>query len=37
MNYSVTAGGKRLRPLLMMMISDLFNLELKSILPLACG
>ncbi|CAF3640324.1 unnamed protein product [Rotaria sp. Silwood1] len=37
MNYSVTAGGKRLRPLLMMMVSDLYNLELKNVLPLACG
>ncbi|CAF4248226.1 unnamed protein product [Rotaria sp. Silwood2] len=37
MNYSVKAGGKRLRPLLMMMVSDLYNLELKNMLPLACG
>ncbi|CAF1509439.1 unnamed protein product, partial [Rotaria sp. Silwood1] len=37
MNYSVTAGGKRLRPLIMMMVSDLYNLELKNVLPLACG
>ncbi|CAF4783884.1 unnamed protein product, partial [Rotaria sp. Silwood2] len=37
MNYSVTAGGKRLRPLLMMMVSDLYNLDLKNMLPLACG
>jgi geranylgeranyl pyrophosphate synthase len=37
MNYSVTAGGKRLRPLMMLMVSDLYNLEIKNILPLACG
>jgi geranylgeranyl pyrophosphate synthase len=37
MNYSVTAGGKRLRPLMMMMVSDLYNIDLKNILPLACG
>ncbi len=37
MNYSVTAGGKRLRPLMMLMVSDLYNIELKNILPLACG
>ncbi|CAM4793168.1 unnamed protein product [Rotaria magnacalcarata] len=37
MNYSVTAGGKRLRPLLMMMVCDLYHIDLKNILPLACG
>jgi geranylgeranyl pyrophosphate synthase len=37
MNYSVTAGGKRIRPLLMMMVCDLYNLDLKNVLPLACG
>ena len=37
MNYSVKAGGKRLRPLLMMMASDLFKLDLNRILPLVCG
>lgn len=37
MNYSVKAGGKRLRPLMMLMVSDLYNIELKKVLPLACG
>ncbi|UJR14000.1 hypothetical protein I4U23_001000 [Adineta vaga] len=37
MNYSVTAGGKRLRPLLMLMVSDLYKLNIKNVLPLACG
>ncbi|CAF4288609.1 unnamed protein product [Rotaria magnacalcarata] len=37
MNYSVTAGGKRLRPLLMMMVCDLYHIDLKNVLPLACG
>jgi geranylgeranyl pyrophosphate synthase len=37
MNYSVTAGGKRLRPLIMLMVADLYKIEIKSILPLACG
>lgn len=35
MNYSVRAGGKRLRPLLMMMVSDLYSLDVKRTLPLA--
>ncbi|CAF4231921.1 unnamed protein product [Rotaria sp. Silwood2] len=37
MNYSVKAGGKRLRPLLMMMVCDLYNLESKNMIPLTCG
>lgn len=37
MNYSVTAGGKRLRPLMMMMVCDLYKLDIKKVLPLACG
>ncbi|CAF1298543.1 unnamed protein product, partial [Didymodactylos carnosus] len=34
-NYAVSAGGKRLRPLLLFMIADLYNLSLDSVLPLA--
>jgi geranylgeranyl pyrophosphate synthase len=37
MNYSVKAGGKRLRPLLMLMACDLYNINAKSVLPLVCG
>lgn len=37
MNYSVKAGGKRLRPLMMLMVADLYNIEQKMILPLACA
>jgi len=37
MNYSVTAGGKRLRPLMMLMVADQYQLSVKNILPLACG
>ena len=37
MNYSVKGGGKRLRPLMMLMVADLYNIELKNVLPLACG
>ena len=35
MNYSVKAGGKRLRPLLMMMASDLYGIDVKRMLPVA--
>jgi geranylgeranyl pyrophosphate synthase len=37
MNYSVKAGGKRLRPLLMLMACDLYQVEIKNVLPLVCG
>jgi geranylgeranyl pyrophosphate synthase len=37
MNYSVKAGGKRLRPLLILMVADLCNIELNRILPLVCA
>ncbi|CAF2775338.1 unnamed protein product [Rotaria sp. Silwood2] len=37
MNYSVKVGGKRLRPLLMLMVADLYEIELTRILPLTCG
>ncbi|CAM4921997.1 unnamed protein product [Rotaria socialis] len=37
MNYSVKIGGKRLRPLLMFMVADLYEIELNRILPLARG
>ncbi|CAF3904709.1 unnamed protein product [Rotaria sp. Silwood2] len=37
MNYSVKVGGKRLRPLLMLMVADLYNIEATRILPLICG
>lgn len=37
MNYSVTAGGKRLRPLMMLMVADLYQLSIKNVLPLACA
>ncbi|UJR12319.1 hypothetical protein I4U23_016496 [Adineta vaga] len=37
MNYSVQAGGKRLRMLLVLMIADLYQIEFDRILPLACG
>jgi geranylgeranyl pyrophosphate synthase len=37
MNYSVKAGGKRLRMLLLLMIADLYGIDSAKILPLACG
>ncbi|CAF3802289.1 unnamed protein product [Rotaria sordida] len=37
MNYSVKVGGKRLRPLLMQMVADLYEIEPSQILPLTCG
>jgi geranylgeranyl pyrophosphate synthase len=37
MNYSVRAGGKRLRPLITLMASDLYGLDVKRTLPLAQG
>jgi geranylgeranyl pyrophosphate synthase len=37
MNYSVKAGGKRLRMLLLLIVADLYEIETRKILPLACG
>lgn len=37
MNYSVKGGGKRLRPLLMLMVADLYGITPAQILPLTCG
>ena len=36
MNYSVKAGGKRFRMLLLLMVADLYGIPTKKILPLAC-
>ncbi|CAF1437409.1 unnamed protein product, partial [Adineta steineri] len=35
MNHSLKAGGKRLRPLLLLMVAQLYNIDIKRILPLA--
>ncbi|CAF4897806.1 unnamed protein product, partial [Rotaria socialis] len=35
MNYSLKAGGKRLRPLLLLIVAQIYNIEIKRILPLA--
>ncbi|MGB9813860.1 MAG: polyprenyl synthetase family protein [Thermovenabulum sp.] len=37
MRYSVFAGGKRLRPILVMKSAELFGLEKEKVLPTACG
>ena len=37
MNYSVKAGGKRLRILLLLMVADLYQIDLAGILPIARG
>lgn len=37
MRYSVFSGGKRLRPIIVLCVSEIFNLEIKKVLPVACG
>lgn len=34
MKYSLTAGGKRLRPVLLMITAEMFNVDYESIMPL---
>jgi geranylgeranyl pyrophosphate synthase len=34
-NYSLKAGGKRLRPLLLLMVAQIYKIDIKRILPLA--
>jgi geranylgeranyl pyrophosphate synthase len=34
-NHSLKAGGKRLRPLLLLMVTQLYNINIKRVLPLA--
>lgn len=35
--YSLTAGGKRIRPVLMMAVSDMLSLPAESVMPFACA
>ncbi|CAF1211462.1 unnamed protein product [Adineta ricciae] len=35
MNHSLKAGGKRLRPLLLLMVTQLYHIDIKRVLPLA--
>lgn len=37
MYYSISAGGKRIRPLLMLLTYSLYDKNYKSILPIACS
>ncbi|HYE09499.1 MAG TPA: farnesyl diphosphate synthase [Patescibacteria group bacterium] len=37
MKYSLLAGGKRLRPILAIMACELFDGDVKEVLPFACG
>ncbi len=37
MRYSVLAGGKRIRPILMLVIAEMFNKLLSVVLPSACA
>ena len=37
MRYSVFAGGKRLRPLIVLIVGDMLGVEERKILPIACG
>jgi len=35
--YSVFSGGKRLRPLLVLCVCEIFDIEFEKVLPIACG
>lgn len=37
MNYSIFAGGKRLRPVIALAAFELFSFELEKVIPYACG
>ena len=37
MRYSVFAGGKRIRPVLLMLSAELFTQDLKPVIPVACS
>jgi geranylgeranyl diphosphate synthase type II len=37
MRYAVFSGGKRLRPLIVLCISEIFDVDFKKVLPVACG
>ncbi len=35
--YSVFSGGKRLRPILVFCVSEIFDVDFEKVLPVACG
>lgn len=37
MRYSVFSGGKRLRPILVLCISEIFDIDINKVIPIACG
>ena len=37
MKYSLFAGGKRLRPVIMLMVADMFSADYTDVLPFACA
>lgn len=37
MRYTVFSGGKRLRPILVLCVSEIFDIDRKKVLPVACG
>lgn len=37
MNYSVKAGGKRLRPIIMLMTADMIGVNKNDVMPFACA
>lgn len=37
MNYSIFAGGKRLRPMIMMMVAKMLGKSIDTVLPFACA
>jgi geranylgeranyl diphosphate synthase type II len=37
MRYSVLAGGKRLRPVLVILAAELFGVEVENVIPAACA
>jgi len=37
MRYSIFSGGKRLRPLIILIVGDMLGVDKKKLLPVACG
>jgi len=37
MNYSLMAGGKRLRPVLLLAVSEMLDIDLEEVMPYACA
>jgi len=37
MRYSVFSGGKRLRPIIILLVGEILNVDKKKLIPFACG